>query len=260
MGLARHGPSLRGGILTKLLVFCAVLFAVVALVWMLFLPMTATRWLRTRTGFDTSVQSLMVNPFTGRIVVRGLAINNPPTFPRPDFLLVREFEAETSLLSLFSDRPEFERVALDIALVALVKRADGRTNAAVFRDYLLPASPSGPQPAGQARPLRIRRLELKFDRFLVADHTPRQPVVRDYPLHINRTFENVSDPRQLLLPVAMDEFFALGEAVGGLLPSELAQAFDRALKAGTETARGLGQRAPAVLGGFTDALEESKKP
>jgi len=256
-GHHRHGP--RGGILGKLLVLGAVLGALAALAWMLFMPMWATHWLRQRTGFDVSVQSLMVNPFSGRIVARGVAINNPPTFPRSEFLQVREFEAEAEVFSLLGDRPVFTRIKLDIGLVALVKREDGRTNLEVFRGYLAPAKPGRERPA-ESPPLRIRRLEVRFDRFLIADHTGRQPVVRDFPLNLERSFDNVTDTRQLMLPASLDQLIALSGAVGGLLPEELAQAVDRALRSGSDLIRELGRGRPVIFGGHADTLEESKKP
>jgi hypothetical protein len=245
--------------MAKLLVFFAVLFALLAMAWMLLLPTLVMKWLRDRTGFEANVQSLMVNPFTGRIVARGVAINNPPTFPRAEFLLVREFEADAELFTLYSAKPVFDHIKLDIALVALVKRDDGRTNAEVFRDYLAPKRPGTGQEREQ-RPLQIRRLEVRFDRLLVADDTRRAPLVEEYPINLNRTFDNVTDTRQLMLPASLDQLFALGGAVGGLLPQELADAVDQALRSGTDVMRELGRRRPADFGGFTDTLEESKKP
>ena len=38
------------------------------------------------------------------------------------------------------------------------------------------------------------------------------------------------------------------------------QALDRALRSGTDVMRELTRRGPTILPGFTDALEESKKP
>ncbi len=245
--------------MAKLLVFCVVLCALLALAWMLLLPTLATKWLRERTGFEANVQSLMVNPFTGHIVARGVAINNPPTFPRAEFLLVREFEADAELFTLFTDRPVFARIKLDIALVALVKRADGRTNAEVFRGYFAPTKP-GVSKETPKRPLQIHLLEVRFDRLLVADYTRREPVISEYQLKLDRTFENVTEMRQLMLPASLDQLFVLGGAVGGLLPQELADAVDHALRAGSDVKRELGRRNPNIFNGFTDTLEESKKP
>jgi hypothetical protein len=191
---------------------------------------------------------------------RGLVVNNPPTFPRPEFLQVREFDLDADAFSFFSSKPVVNRVTLDIALVALVKRADGRTNAEVFRSYL--ADPAG-RPAASVRndhAFLIRRLDVRFDRLLLADYTGRQPVVRDYPVNLNRTFANVSDSRQLMLPGSLDQLFALGGAVGGLLPETIGRVVENALHSGTDLFKGVVRPDKQVFNRFSDTLEESKKP
>ena len=276
----RNAP-VRGGILAGLLLFLAAGLALAALAWMLLLPVVVTSQIRSRTGFDASFSSLMVNPFSGRVVAKGFVLANPPTFPRREFLQVREFEIDGDLLTLFSDKPVVRRLRLDIALVALVKRSDGRTNTQVFQNYLAgtpaysgyprmtdptaPAPPSATYPIAQPVPAKrhpflIRELQIKVDRFLISDHTGRDPVVHDYALQLDRTFANVTDARQLLLPASLDQLFALSGAVGSILPADLTGAIDRAMRSGTDVMRELARQRPAIFQGFTDALEESRKP
>jgi len=276
----RNAP-VRGGILAGLLLFLAAGFALAALAWMLLLPVVVTAQIRSRTGFDASFSSLMVNPFSGHVVAKGFVLANPPTFPRREFLQVREFEIDGDLLTLFSDKPVIRRLRLDIPLVALVKRSDGRTNTQVFQNYLAgrpaiasypratdPIAPSPPpgtysvtQPAPAKRqPFLIRELQIKVDRFLISDHTGREPVVHDYPLQLDRTFANVTDAQQLLLPASLDQLFVLSGAVGSILPADLTGAIDRAMRSGTDVMRELARQRPTIFQGFTDALEESKKP
>jgi hypothetical protein len=260
MHAAGRAAAVRGGIFFKLLLALTVLGAMTALAWMLLLPWFVTGRLRERTGFDVEVRSLMVNPFTGRIAAQGLVVKNPPTFPRTEFIEARALEIEADLFTLFTAKPVLQRVKIDLARLALVKRADGRTNAEVFQSYLLEDRPSPGRSATPRPPLLIRRLEVKFDRFVLADHTRREPVVRDYAVNLDRTFENVTDTRQLLLPASLDQLFALGGALGSLLPAEVARALDDAARSGTDAMRELTRRNPAIFGGFTDTLEESKKP
>jgi hypothetical protein len=254
-----RNASARGGILPGLLTLGAAVAALAALAWMLLLPVVVTTRLRSRTGFEASLQSLMINPFTGRVVASGFELNNPPTFPRKEFLDMREFVADVELMTLFSDKPVFRRVRLDVALLAMVKREDGRTNAQVFQNYLAGEGPAPAQPA-KGRPFLIRKLEVKFDRFMVIDLSRRQPVVREYALQFDRSFDNVTDTQQLLLPTSVDQLFALGGAVGTLLPADVAGALDRAIRSGTDVMREMTRNNPVIFDGFTDALEESKKP
>lgn len=249
----------------KFLVVLGALCAALALAWMVALPSVFSSWVRQRTGFDVAVQSLMVNPFSGKIHARGLAINNPPTFPQPEFLQVREFVVETGVWSLFSDKPVLDRVSMDIGLVALVKRSDGQTNAGVFRGYLASdpekrVPPKASRPQVKRKEFLIRKLEVRFDRLMVADNTGKRPVMRDYPLNIDRTYENVTDGDDLLLPASLDQVFALGGAVGSLLPDDVSRILDETLRTGSDLLKKVSDSEVNPFKGFSDTLEESKKP
>lgn len=262
--MVNYSESARGGIMLKCMLFLAAVVAALALVWMVALPVMLSNWVRKRTGFDMAVQSLMVNPLTGKIRAEGLVVNNPPTFPQPEFLQVREFAVDGKLTSLFSDRPVLDRVILDIGLVALVKRADGRTNAEVFRGYLAEEPdegvPPGRRPEKKGKQFLIRHLELRFDRLLVADNTGKRPVMKEYPLKIDRTFENISDADQLALPTSLDQIFALGGAVGSLLPEDVGRILDETLSSGSDLLKKATRGDQNPFKGFSDTLEESKKP
>jgi hypothetical protein len=251
----------QGGILLKLLFVLAGLLAAAALAWMALLPHFVAANLRKRTGFDVALSALMVNPFTGELRARGMVINNPPTFPRPEFLQVREIAAVAEGWSWLGDKPVLKRLELDIALLALVKRADHRTNMEVFRGYLgEPAAERTAVAAGSGRAYLIKELRVRFDRLLVADHTKRVPEVQDYAVKLDRTFTNVADIRDLLLPEALNELFALGGSVGGILPDELNRIFDQVLGSGQDLLKRVPRPDTEALKGFSDALEESKKP
>ncbi len=258
-GLCRPSP-VRGGILLKCLVFLGVVAALVALAWMTLLPHFVAAWVRDRTGFDLQAEAIMANPFTGRLVARGVVIENPPTFPMKEFLRVREFSFDADAWSLLTSKPKFEQVTLDLDLVALIKRADGRTNFDVFRSYLS-GTEKPPVPGGEAERKRfmIGELRARFDRLLVADYTGARPVRQEHAVQIDRMFHDVTDANQLLLPASLEQLFALGGAVGGLLPADIAQVLENALRTGTDLLRQLPGEARA-FSGFSDTLEESKKP
>jgi hypothetical protein len=250
----------RGGILIKCMVLLTAFLALAALVWMLALPYVVSSWLRNRTGFDLTAESLMVNPITGSLAARGVVINNPPTFPQVDFLRIRKIVVEAESWSILTSKPVLNRVMLDVEQVTLVKRADGRSNAAVMRAYL--ADPAGrpvPERTAHGREFLMRQLEVKFDRLQVANYTGSKPVITNIPLNLDRRFSNVTDSQQLLLPASLDQVFDLGGAVGGLLPEDIGRMLDSALRSGTELIKQASQ-AGKVFEGFSDTLEESKKP
>ena len=70
----------RGGLLGKLLFLLVLLLAVAALAWAFFLPQIVTTALHKRTQFDVTVSELTANPFTSRVVIRGLVLRNPSSF------------------------------------------------------------------------------------------------------------------------------------------------------------------------------------
>ena len=260
----RISSSTRGGALFKLLVVLAVLFAAGALAWMLFLPAIVTAQLRSRTGFDATVQSLAVNPFTGRVELRGLVITNPPTFPEHEFMEVREFSANAEVFSLLSDRPVFTTLVLDVASVTLVLRPGGQTNATAFQHHLASDGAGTPSPPSPPHHFLIRHLTLRADRLVIVDHSGPQPASHEYHLGLNQSYTDVTDVRQLLSPAALQSLAPVGLALKGLVPGELGDAIGDAMKGATKAGAGffktVGHKAGEKVKGFFDALEESRKP
>ena len=256
----------RGGILSKLLLLLVVGFAIVALAWMLFLPAVLTTQLRQRTGFDATVESLAVNPFTGTVKLRGLVVTNPPTFPVHDFVRVREFYADAEVFSLWSDRPTFQSIRLDVDTVTLVKRENSQTNADAFQQHLAEPTDGRPRPPA-SRPSRqflIRHLAVRIDRLVIEDRSTRSPFSREYRLGLNQSYENVTDVKDLLAPAALQSLAPVAIALKGLVPGDLGQAIGDAVKdvgkAGEGFLKSAGHKAGEKVKGYFDALEESRKP
>ena len=256
----------RGGALLKLCAFLAVVGAAATLAWMLFLPLVVTHEIRQRTGFDATVESLAVNPFTGTIEVRGLVVTNPPTFPIHEFIELRHFAADVEMLSLFTDRPVIASATLDLARVTLVKREAGHTNAGAFHEHLTDPGAATPRPpsARAGRGLLIRALSVRLDELMIADHSGAVPVVQDFKLGFRHDFTNVTDTRQLLAPAALQSLLPAGPLLRELVPGRLGDAIGDAVKDAAKTGARLlehaGHRVEEKTKGYFDALEESKKP
>lgn len=271
----------RGGCLVRLFVLSIVLGAALALGWMMFLPAIVTTQIRARTGFDVKVASLACNAFTGRLTVRGLVLSNPGSFPMGDFVELREFALEADVGSLVSERLVLDELRLDVRKVTLVRRADGRSNAEVFQQNLFGASQATPAatgeptagapprpvaPAGPERKFLIRRLTLRFEQLVLADHSEAKPAVQEYKLGLDQRYENVTDTRQLLVPEVLRRLAAenLGPALSRLVPGDFGRALgDKARDAGargSEILKDAGAQASELLKGLREKLEESRKP
>ncbi|MDD2764597.1 MAG: hypothetical protein PHE83_11545 [Opitutaceae bacterium] len=248
--------SRRGGIGFKLVFFLALLCAGMALAWMCLLPYAVTRLVRARTGFGIEIRSLYANPFTADLEIRGLVVTNPSSFPRKDFVELREFRARARLFSLCSRRPVIDDAVIDVALICLVKDPHGLINTRAFRDGLI--GPASARPPAEAKPeerkFLIKRLQVRFDRLMVADYSRRRPDVREFNLNFSHTYENVTSARQLAVPLG-DILSPVAGAIGGILP-EAGQALRTAGAAVKETGRKTGE----AVKGFFEALEKTLKP
>ncbi|MEO8865138.1 MAG: hypothetical protein ABI420_08940 [Opitutaceae bacterium] len=263
--MTHSSSSQHGGAVFKLVVVLAVVFAGLALAWMLLLPVVLTSQLRQRTGFDATVQSLTVNPFTGSVKLRGLIVTNPPTFPVNDFIEVREFQSKLELLSVLSDQVVFTSILIDVPSVTLVKREAG-SNAEAFQNHLTLPAGAKPEPPSTkpAKRFLIRHLTLRLGRVVVADYSGRTPVNHEYKLDLDQNYTDVTSVNQLLAPAALQSLAPVAAALGGLLPGNvghmLNEAAKDAAKGGTTLIKNLGNKVEEKAKGFFDALEESKKP
>lgn len=239
--------------------------SLLALAWMVFLPAAATYALRRATGFDVRVDALAVNPFTGRVVVRGLVARNPPAWPTPPFAEIRSLTADVSLLSaLFSDRLVIEDLDLDVTSVELVRRANGRSNATEFM-----AAWSRPPPPGEPPPKPflyvVRLLHLRLDRLVLADAGSGSLVEHPYRLQIDQTYHNISDARELLVPGVMSRLYTVGVRtdISTMLPGPFGTALSGAMGAAATVGDQLkqaGRKTGNFLKGVLDKLEQSAKP
>ena len=264
----------RGSCLLKLLALLTVLGAATALGWMLLLPVVVVAQLRERTGFDATVETLSCNVFSGRIAVRGLVVKNPASFPIGDFVDLRAFSAEADVGALFSDRLVFDVLTVDVRKVTLVRRADGKSNAELLQASLFgaPAAAvptSGAASTPDARPARsflIRRLSLRFDHLVIADHSGGKTTVQEFPLGLDQRYENVTDTQQLLVPDVLRQVGAvnLGPLLSQLIPGNFGQTLGKAAREakarGEDLLKDAGQTATDFFKGLREKLEESKKP
>jgi hypothetical protein len=254
--------------IAKVCFVLAGILALVALAWMVFLPVVVEHELRTVTGFDIRVSMLTANPFTGRVVVRGFTATNPATYPKPDFIEVRELRAEMNLFSLtFSDRIRINDLDLDVDRIELIRRHDGRSNAGDFMAaFIKPAQPS-PQPApiGKRTHYFIKTLHLRLDRLVVADYTGSKSYEKSYDLRIDQTYTDVIDSRQLLTPDVVKRMhsFGLHHEVSELLPGDfgtaLADAVGGAAQVEAKVQETVIKTGDAVKGAL-DKLDQSPKP
>jgi hypothetical protein len=256
--------SRRGGLLLKVLLALVVLCVVLAIAWVVLLPSIVASTIRSKTGFAVKIDSLAVNPFTAKVGLRGLVLENPAGWPEQSFVQLREFRADADLFPLLGGKLMADEVVVDVAQVTLVRNKDGVLNAVAFKDGL--AGPKSAEPAPKpGEPAKkpeflIRHLTLKFDKLVYADHSGRSPAVRNYDLGISREMRNVDSVAALVSPFSGAAFAVVSDALGGMFKGagQLLQGAGDLLKDGGGLLKDGGKKAGETLKGLMQQLEKKK--
>ncbi len=254
---------------TKVCLAVGVLFAAASLAWMVFLPRVVEHYLRAVTGFDIRVSVLKADPFTGRVVVEGLTAKNPPSYPTDEFVELRALRADVNIFScFFSERIVINELDVDTAKIALVRQHDGKSNAGDFMAAFSRGAPAGTGAVPVSRKPRkylIRKLHIRLEELYVADYTGMATDKKVFKLNIDQTYNDVTDPRQLLVPSVVRTLYSFGfhHDIAKLLPGDFGQALADTMAGvahvGTALKNTL-QKTGDSLKGALDKLEQSPKP
>lgn len=252
----------RGGILFKLFAFFLVCTALLVLAWMLFLPTLVAGIISSRTGFSVRVESLMVNPFTARVSLKGLVIQNPEDFSAKDFIELGEFRADAELASLMSDRIVIEEAAVHVKRLSLVKGRGPQSNAVIFKNRLLGESTSSSQQAqpsasSKQKDFLIRKLSLRFDKLCLVDASGPKPGIKEYNIDFHQNYENVTSSAQIATPV-VGKLLASGGAIGDYAGKLGTQALEGLKKTG-EALKDAGKKTGETLKDIFNSITEKTK-
>ena len=260
-----HRP-LRGFSVLKLLLGLAAFIIGLTVIWILVLPSIVVSTIHSKTGFSVKLDSLAVNPFTAKVHLRGLVLRNPSGWTESAFVDLREFRADADLIPLLRGKLMADEVAVDVAQVTLVRNKQGELNAVVFKDALVgekqPESAPAPKSKDSAakNEFLIRRLHLKFDRLVYADHSGRSPSVKTYDLRIDREMRDVDSFTALVSPFKGAALGVVSDALGGMFTGAagLLQNAQGLLKEGGEFLKDTGKKAGEALKGLMQQLEKKK--
>jgi hypothetical protein len=238
----------------------AILLGVVGLVvfaWATLLSTVVEHELRNVTGFDFHLAVLSANPFSGHVTVQGLAANNPPGYPTPDFVQLRELGAKVELYPwLFSRKIVVDDLDLDLEKIVLVRRHDGKTNVGqLMAAFAASSTPTTSKPA----PYLLKALHLRVDRLVFSDFEGDKPVERTYQLNIDQSYSNVSDWRQLLVPNLMKSIKpGLLELMVRLFPGNFGHAISSAFSELGMEIKATGKRTESFLKSLFDRHPKPK--
>jgi uncharacterized protein involved in outer membrane biogenesis len=224
----------------------------VALSW----PRVAAAHYARRTGFDVGVERATLRPWSGRILLEGVRIDNPRTFGPREFLQVQRFRAEVQVSSLWSRRLVVEELTLDVPLIAIVTNTDGTTNLDLFRDRL-----AGPArgPASSSSFL-IKRMHLRVGEIRSVNLSARQPKLRQMHLDLETDYVNVTEWQQLMTADVLRRLALAGGAFEALGPEDLGATLGNWARSGVGRLRDPARRSTETLKSLFEKLEETSKP
>jgi hypothetical protein len=238
----------------KALLIFGLLGGLVAILWVVLLPTAVAVLVREKTGFAVQVDRLSVNPFTANASVHGLVLKNPAGWPVADFVELRDFHADVSLLSLLGHRFEANEITVDIAQLTLVRDRNGSLNAVAFKEAL--TGMEAPDVSRQAKVKQgflIRHLVLKFDKLVYADHSGRQPSVKEYNVNLTRDMRDVDSVTKIISPFTGSVLGLVSNALGGMFKGN-----PDVLKELASPLQDAGRKTGEKLKGLLDSLDKRR--
>lgn len=253
-------PAQKASVLGKLLLVMAIVFVLGAIAWALLLPRVVAAQIHSQTGFNVTVDHLSVNPFTANVEIDGLILKNPAGWPVDNFLELRQFKADGSLSSFFSNRIVANEVILDVARCTVVRDKKGAINATVFSDALTgkntapAANTAQPKPAAKTKEFLIKHMVLKFDTLVYADYSGEKPATKEYDLKLNSELHDVDSVAKIVKPITSASIGVLADALNGAINGRT-----NLLKDATGAIENAGKKAGEKLKGLLDSLDKKKR-
>ncbi len=86
------------------------------------------RFIRSSTGLDVTIERMKVQIARPSVRIMGMTIRNPPGFEAGEAIRFREIYAEYDRRSLWSRRPHFRKIVIDMPNLVVVRNGKGELN------------------------------------------------------------------------------------------------------------------------------------
>ncbi|MCG3175631.1 MAG: hypothetical protein MOGMAGMI_00564 [Candidatus Omnitrophica bacterium] len=150
------------------------------------------------TGVPVSISSTQLDPMSGRVAIRGLRVKNPAGYKDSTMLDAPLLSIDCEPATLFSGKPHFEEVRVDLKELIVVRNKNGQLNVNAVKPK---SQGSGQKPAASpsdkpAPQMRIDRLYLSIGKVVFKDYSSGdKPAVQTFDIGIkDREFRNIDSP------------------------------------------------------------------
>lgn len=214
-------------------------------------------------GVPTHLDKASLSPFSGKLSLTGLEVENPPGFEDRPFLTLGRAHTEVDLASLRSDVARIDLVELE-AIELLLQRREGRSNYGVILEHLDSGEESKPkEPRAEGQRLIIARLVIRdiradFDLLpLGGELTRAQITIPELVLENLGNAEGGASLAEITARVVQALLQASLQAGGKVLSPELLSDLRQGLESlGAGVLEKVGGEAGKALDGLDRALED----
>ncbi|MFA5038361.1 MAG: hypothetical protein WC732_01625 [Candidatus Omnitrophota bacterium] len=161
------------------------------------------------TGFSVSIETLRLG-LGGRVVeAGGMKVYNPAEFEDRLFLDVPSFMARYDLGRVLKGEYYLDEFSLYVREFQVIRRADGSTNVGRMSDSVIALKPKDEGPAKLPN-IKVKTLKLKVDKVVLKDYSFRPPAIKIYDVKLEKKFENIDDPRELVRLIVVQSLLKSG--------------------------------------------------
>jgi len=196
----------------------------------------AVELIEQQTGFKVDVEDIDVGVYRSVIQVKNLVLTNPPEFPHPEALAIRDIYIHYDLLSLFGKEAHIKKFSIDVNRIVMVKPRHQKSNLEVLakigeqradeKDAAPKPVPSSP-PSGNTqtteqtdkkadkkpeRAFRIDELNVKLGEMEVRQYREigDNPSVMNVKINMDRTMQNVTNMQMVVRQLTSDVLVSTG--------------------------------------------------
>ena len=206
-------------------IFVVLLLLAIGVGWTMlhFLPTLIEDKVEDMTGFQADFDGLELKLFSGEARLEEASLENPESFPSPEFIAIKEMRVDVAPFTLFGNRIVIKELVLDIGEFGYIKTVQNETNVVRFLESLRGAeaseSPEEDEEA-KAREFLIERFSLRLRSLKLGDFSQSDPRVRQIDTDIALELEDVRDVRQITSPLTRELTRAgLSSVVGSIFQS-----------------------------------------
>ncbi len=185
-------------------------------------------------GVPVHLNSVVVNPLTGMVRIKGLVVGNPAGFNTPSAMELNDFKLNIKMSSLFSDAIVIKEILIDAPQITYEKGLKS-SNLSTLQENLAPKGAAAPK--AEAAPEKKKGAAKKV-------------IIEDFQLNgakVNVTITALGG-KKFTLPLPNIKMKDIGKSSGGANPAEvISEVFDSISKAVVDAVASSGDIAGKAL-------------